>query len=107
MSLFSSMNVSATGMTAQRLRMDTISENIANVNTTRGENGEPYRRKSVVFEEITQNNSFKSMLNSYLNDSSAGGVKVSSIYEDQSALYRHMILPIQMRMKKGMCRCRM
>ncbi len=85
MSLFSSMNVSATGMTAQRLRMDTISENIANVNTTRGENGEPYRRKSVVFEEITQNNSFKSMLNSYLNDSSAGGVKVSSIYEDQSA----------------------
>lgn len=39
MSIFSGMNVSATGMTAQRFRMDVISENIANVNTTRDEMG--------------------------------------------------------------------
>ena len=89
MSLFGSMNVSASGMTAQRLRMDTISQNLANINTTRGENGEPYRRKTVIFEEITQNNNFKSMLNSYLDDSTkAGGVKVSGIHEDSAPYIR-------------------
>ncbi|PKM56959.1 MAG: flagellar basal body rod protein FlgC [Firmicutes bacterium HGW-Firmicutes-3] len=83
MSFFSSMNVSASGMTAQRLRMDTISQNIANVNTTRGENGGPYRRKTVVFEEIQSRNNFKGMLNEYLNEYSVnGGVKVSRIIED-------------------------
>lgn len=85
MSLFGSMNVSASGMTAQRLRMDTISQNIANVNTTRGADGQPYRRKTVVFEEISQNNNFKSMLNRYLDDAGkVGGVKVASIEEDSA-----------------------
>lgn len=51
MSAINSMNISASGMTAQRLRMDIISQNIANVNTTRDENGNPYRRKAVVFAE--------------------------------------------------------
>ncbi|TAH67489.1 MAG: flagellar basal body rod protein FlgC [Anaerolineaceae bacterium] len=51
MSAFSGMNISASGMSAQRLRMDIISQNIANVNTTRDENGNPYRRKAVVFSE--------------------------------------------------------
>ena len=51
MSVFGAMDVSATGMTAQQLRMDTISENIANVNTTRGADGKPYKRKAVVFAE--------------------------------------------------------
>ncbi len=89
MSLFGSMNVSASGMTAQRLRMDTISQNIANVNTTRGPNGLPYRRKTVVFEEITKNNNFKGMLQSYLNDYKAtGGVKVSEISEDSAPFIR-------------------
>ena len=51
MSVFGAMDVSATGMTAQQTRMDTISENIANVNTTRDANGNVYKRKTVVFEE--------------------------------------------------------
>ena len=51
MSVFGALDVSATGMTAQQLRMDTISENIANVNTTRGKDGKPYKRKTVLFEE--------------------------------------------------------
>lgn len=51
MSVFSAMNISATGMTAQRTRLDLISENIANVNTTRDADGNVYKRKSVVFEE--------------------------------------------------------
>ena len=51
MSVMNGMNISASGMTAQRLRLDIISQNIANVNTTRDENGKPYQRKTVVFEE--------------------------------------------------------
>lgn len=43
MGLFQSFDISASGMTAERFRIDTIAENIANVNTTRTENGEPYR----------------------------------------------------------------
>ena len=51
MGLFDSFNISASALTAQRLRMDVISQNIANVNTTRTEDGTPYRRKTVVFQE--------------------------------------------------------
>ncbi|MBO4558772.1 MAG: flagellar basal body rod protein FlgC, partial [Lachnospiraceae bacterium] len=53
--LFSCMNISASGMTAQSMRMDTIAENIANAQTTRDENGKVYRRKTVVFAEKTEN----------------------------------------------------
>ena len=49
MGLFQSFDICASGMTAQRFRMDTIAENIANVNTTRTEDGTPYRRKIVTF----------------------------------------------------------
>ncbi len=85
MSVFNTMNVSASGMTAQRLRMDTISQNIANINTTKTDNGGPYRRKTVVFEEISSKSSFANMLNGYLKDYSAnGGVKVGKISEDKS-----------------------
>ena len=51
MALFQSFDIAASGMTAQRFRMDTIAENIANVNTTRTEDGTPYRRKVVTFQE--------------------------------------------------------
>lgn len=51
MNLFRSFDISASGLTAQRLRMDTIANNLANVNTTRTANGGPYRRQMVVFEE--------------------------------------------------------
>lgn len=89
MSFFGSMNVSASGMTAQRLRMDTISQNIANVNTTRGKDGQPYRRKTVIFEEMSENNNFRGMLDRYLQDSgNSGGVKVSKIIEDQAPFIR-------------------
>lgn len=51
MGVFSAMDISASGMTAQRTRLDVISQNIANVNTTRGADGTPYNRKTVVFQE--------------------------------------------------------
>ena len=49
MGLFSAFNINATGMTAERYRMDIISENVANANTTRTADGSPYRRKVVSF----------------------------------------------------------
>lgn len=80
MSAFGAMDISASGMTAQRLRTDVIAENIANVNTTRNENGVAYRRKTVVFEE-KPSNSFSDYL-SVASSSIGNGVKVSSIVED-------------------------
>ena len=55
------MNISASGLTAERMRMDVISENIASANVTRTLAGTPYRRKMVVFEAKEQN-SFQSLL---------------------------------------------
>ena len=48
---FKSMDISASALTAQRFRMDVIAENVANTNTTRTANGEPYRRRTVVLRE--------------------------------------------------------
>ena len=55
MALFSSFNIASSGMTAQRLRMDVISENIANVKTTRTNEGGAYIRKNVVLNEKGNN----------------------------------------------------
>lgn len=80
MSVFGAMDISATGMTAQRLRTDIISQNIANVNTTRDANGQPYKRKTVVFEEKSFP-SFSDTL-SMATGTVGKGVKVSQIVED-------------------------
>ena len=85
MRMFDGMNISATGMTAQRFRMDVISENIANINTTRDENGEVYRRKTVVFNEKSTLNFGDTLYNS-LNVYRPNGVRVSQVVEDQSDL---------------------
>ena len=50
--LFSAADISASGMSAERLRMETVANNIANANTTRSVDGQPYRRKQLVFSEI-------------------------------------------------------
>lgn len=52
MQIFKAMQISASGLTAERFRLDLISNNIANAHTTRTEQGGPYRRKSAVFAEI-------------------------------------------------------
>ncbi|KNY28386.1 flagellar basal body rod protein FlgC [Pseudobacteroides cellulosolvens] len=87
MGYFSSLDISSTGLTAQRLRMDIISQNIANAETTRNENGQPYRRKLVVFEEKSTKAPFSEYLNTGSKDKIAGnGVRVSNIVEDPSPL---------------------
>lgn len=84
MSMFSSFNINASGMTAQRLRMDTISENVANAQTTRTEDGSPYVRKIVTF--ATKGNGISTDFHKVLKGASASyvgqGVKVNGIYED-------------------------
>lgn len=88
MSLMSTLNISASGMSAQRTRMDIIAQNVANVNTTRDENGEAYRRQTVVFEERSNaNKNFESYLEAQktglsFNPRIGTGVKISSIVED-------------------------
>lgn len=86
MGVFTAMNVAATGLTAQQLRMDTISENIANAMTTRTENGGgAYRRKIPVFVE-KDTTSFDNILNGYMDYYRPNGVKVTQIVEDPSEL---------------------
>lgn len=83
MSMFSAFNINASGMTAQRYRMDVISENVANANTTRTADGTPYRRKVVYFEEKQPN--FGECLNQATGQYVSGrGVKVTGVYEDHS-----------------------
>ena len=82
MSIFGSMNISASGLTAQRLRMDVISQNIANVNTTRDEHGNVYRRKTVVFAE-KKDFQFADAL-SRASGMIGSGVKVVGITEDKT-----------------------
>lgn len=62
MDFLTGMRVSASGMTAQRMRMNAISSNIANVNTTQTPEGGPYRRKEVVFSAMPQQRNFGEIL---------------------------------------------
>ena len=85
MNTFQSMRISASGLSAERLRMDTISSNIANATTTRTKSGDPYRRKVAVFEE-----SLKREVNKVTKESEmiSKGVKASGIIEDKSPFKR-------------------
>lgn len=87
MSMFSAFNINASGMTAQRYRMDIISENVANAYTTRTEDGTPYRRKIVTFQEKGGQTSFSRVLGqaAYSHGYSGQGVKVSGVYKDYSS----------------------
>lgn len=82
MGLFTAFDINASGMTAQRYRMDIIAENVANANTTRTEDGTPYRRKVVVFEEKNSQTPFRQVLNKARDHYSGTGVKVTGVYED-------------------------
>lgn len=82
MSIFTSFNINSSGMTAQRYRMDIISQNLANSNTTRTEDGTPYRRKVVTFTEKESQTPFSRVLNTLTDRYSGTGVKVDGVYED-------------------------
>jgi flagellar basal-body rod protein FlgC len=73
MGMFDSLNVSASGMTATQLWMDVVSSNLANADSTKAANGQPYRRKEIVLEQAAP--SFGEVL---------GGVQVKGIVDDPS-----------------------
>ena len=87
MSFMSSLNISGSGMTAQKFRLDIISQNIANAEVTRTEGGTPYRRQMTVLNSVNTipTGSFRDALSSELSNQNAG-VQVGAVVEDPSAL---------------------
>ena len=92
MAFLSSMNIVASGMTAQQLRLDVVGENVTNSTTTRVENGEgAYRRKMVVFEAETGRDGFRRAMarasaGMVPAGQTAGGVRVAQIVDDPSPM---------------------
>lgn len=82
--LNSSIDVCASGLTAQRLRMDVIANNLANSTTTRTQSGGPYRRQIVVMEARSNSQDFKRLLRGEMEGSY--GVRVKEIMADNSPL---------------------
>jgi len=85
MSFFDSMDIAASGLTAERVRMDVTAENLANADTTQGANGQPYQRQEVVLQQVG-GNSFSNTLASAMGTSGSsptpGGVEVAGIVND-------------------------
>ena len=91
MGLFDAINAAGSALTAERLRMDVTAENLANAQSTRGADGQPYRRKEVVLQQ-KGGSDFGSTLNAAMStgrpsgsSADAGGVEVGGIVEDQTA----------------------
>lgn len=89
MNLFETLSVSASGMSAQRLRATTLVENLANAETTRTPEGGPYRRKDVVFQSEPVHSPFSGIFQneiasrmSLTGGEEAMGVKVAEVVED-------------------------
>lgn len=82
---FSGFRVSSSGMAAQRTRLNTISSNIANVNTTRTPEGGPYRKKEVVLESMPDVKNFGDILSARSPQSEVQKVMVTDIKSDMSA----------------------
>lgn len=83
MDFFDAMNTSSAALSAQRLRMNLISGNLANVNTTRTNQGGPYRRKEAVFAAQPLNQSFKRILADRQNNN-LSTVRVAKVIEDDN-----------------------
>jgi flagellar basal-body rod protein FlgC len=90
MSFFDAISIAASGLTAERVRMDVTSENLANADTTQGANGQPYQRQEVVLQQV--GGGFSAALSgamagagapvSTVSGPVAGGVEVSGIVSD-------------------------
>ncbi len=82
MNFLDALHISSSGLSAQRTRMNVISSNLANINTTRTPEGGPYKRKDVVFSSRPVDNSFHNILNSQMSEK-VSKVKVIDIVEDK------------------------
>ena len=91
MAFLSSFDICASGMSAQRVRMDIAAENIANIDTTRTEAGGPYRRKDVMFESYGAGSFQEALISASQGKGFASrnaGVRVSGIVEDDREMKR-------------------
>ncbi|MBI5442847.1 MAG: flagellar basal body rod protein FlgC [Deltaproteobacteria bacterium] len=79
MNFFGMMDIAASGLAAQRLRMETIASNLANANATRTAEGGPYRRRDVIFAAESVAGPFREALDGHLRQ-----VQVRAIVEDPS-----------------------
>jgi flagellar basal-body rod protein FlgC len=87
MGMFDAFDISASALTAERMRMDVTAENLANAQTTRTADGGPYRRKEVVLQEVAKGGGFAGNLKAAMgagNSGRAGGVEVAGIAEDST-----------------------
>jgi flagellar basal-body rod protein FlgC len=94
MSLFGGLEISASGLTAERLRMDVTAENLANAQTTRGADGQPYRRKEVVLQEAA--GSFGASLSAAMGPNQGtqgGGVEVAGVVQDTATPLKRVYDP--------------
>jgi len=84
MGLFDAIDIAGSGLSANRVRMDVTSENLANAQTTRGANGQPYQRQEVVLQQISPN--FGSQLAGAMGVAakSGGGVEVAAVTQDKT-----------------------
>ncbi len=87
MKLFSAIETSATGLTAERLRLDLIASNLANAESTRTEDGGPYRRKVAIFQPRGARYSFRDIFSSSFS-SAPEGVTVAGVRQDTSPFKR-------------------
>lgn len=86
MSMFGGLEISASALTAQRLRMNVTAENLANAETTRTADGQPYRRKEVVLQQVAEGG-FGAQLTAAMGTGSGsrpGGVEVAAITQDEA-----------------------
>lgn len=85
MGLFDAINTAASGLSAERLRMDVTAENLANAQTTRGGDGRPYQRKVVALQAEGAGTGFGATLSGAMNrGSGSGGVRVAGITTDST-----------------------
>jgi flagellar basal-body rod protein FlgC len=93
MSFFGGLEISASGLTAERLRMDVTAENLANAQTTRGADGQPYRRKEVILQE--RPGSFGATLSDAMGGpgGSTGGVQVAGVVQDTATPLKRVYDP--------------
>jgi flagellar basal-body rod protein FlgC len=81
MSLFSLLSVSASGMSAQRMRAEVIVQNLANSETTRTPEGGPYRRQDVIFQSVPESSAFSAIFQTEMTDG-VNGVEVADVIQD-------------------------
>lgn len=84
MAIWDSLRISASALSAQRLRMDTVANNVANMNTTHGPDGGPYKRETVLFAPQDQTPAFRDFLGHATTQEPGAGVQVTGIQQDNS-----------------------